>query len=266
MTGIVLKPRATLEARVDMTGITPDRLAGLSLADVEHLSVPHGGRAVALAELFFVERAPDSVLLVEIGDVRLDHLGAGMTAGEIIVEGPVGAWAGLAMSGGVMRIAGDAGDFVGAELSGGRIELAGNAGDHAGAASSGSRRGLSGGLLRIAGSVGARAGERQRGGLIVVFGDAGGGLSTDMIAGTICVHGKIGPHMGRGMKRGTVLCHKAPDLPAGFADTGTHDLIALRLLARRVAELGEMIGNATSARRLVGDLLLGGQGEVLVVA
>jgi len=266
MSGIVLRPRATFEARVDLTGITPDNLAGLSLAEVEHLSVPHGGRAIALAELFFVERAPDSVLLIEIGDERLDHVGAGMTAGEIIVEGPVGAWAGLAMSGGVLRIAGDAGDFVGAELSGGRIELAGNAGSHAGAASSGSRRGMSGGLLRIAGSVGQRAAERQRGGLIVVFGNAGEGLATDMIAGTTCVHGTVAPRMGRGMKRGTVLCHKVPELPAGFVDTGTHDLIALRLLARRVAELGEMIGAATSARRIVGDTLLGGQGEVLVVA
>ncbi|HEY9214022.1 MAG TPA: formylmethanofuran dehydrogenase subunit C, partial [Ancylobacter sp.] len=157
MSGIVLKPRASLEARVDMTGITPDRLAGLTLSDIEHLSVPHGGRSAMLVELFFVERAPDGVLVIAIGDTRLDHVGAGMTTGEIIVEGPVGAWAGLAMSGGILRIAGNAGDFVGAELSGGRIELAGNAGDHAGGASSGSRRGLSGGVLRIAGSVGARA-------------------------------------------------------------------------------------------------------------
>jgi len=265
MSGIVLKPRAALEARVDLTGITPDKLAGLSLSDIEHLTVPHGGRSAALADLFFVTRAPDGVLVIEIGDTRLDHVGGGMSAGEIIVDGPVGAWAGLAMSGGILRIAGDAGDFVGAELSGGRIELAGNAGTHAGGASSGSRRGLSGGILSIAGSVGARAAARQRGGLIVVLGEAGEGLATDMIAGTACVHGAIGPLMGRGMKRGTVLCRTVPELPAGFVDTGTHDLIALRMLSRRVAELGAMIGAATSARRLVGDTLLGGQGEVLVI-
>lgn len=264
MSGIVLKPRASLEARVDLTGITPDRLAGLSLSDIEHLAVPHGGRSVMLAELFFVEKAPDGVLVIELGDIRLDHVGAGMSAGEIIVDGPVGAWAGLAMSGGILRIAGDAGDFLGAELAGGRIELAGNAGAHAGAASSGSRRGLSGGVLRIAGSAGERAAMRQRGGLIVVLGDVGEGLATDMVAGTVCVHGAVGALMGRGMKRGTVLCREVPDLPAGFIDTGTHDLVALRLLARRVVELGEMIGQATIARRLVGDTLLGGQGEVLV--
>jgi len=265
MSGIVLRPRASLEARVDLTGIVPDKLAGLGLSEIEHLSVPHGGRSATLADLFFVSRAPDGVVVIEIGDERLDHVGAGMAAGEIFVDGPVGAWAGLAMSDGILRISGNAGDFAGAELSGGRIDIAGNAGGHAGGASSGSRRGLSGGVLRIAGSVGTRAAARQRGGLIVVLGNAGDGLATDMIAGTTCVHGTLGALTGRGMKRGTVLCRNAPELPAGFVDTGTHDLIALRLLSRRVAELGEMIGAATSARRLVGDTLLGGQGEVLVV-
>jgi formylmethanofuran dehydrogenase subunit C len=264
MSGAVLKPRAALEARVDLTGVTPDKIAGLSLPEIERLSIPTGGRAVALADIFFVERGPDGTLVIEHGDVRLDHVGAGLTAGEVLVDGPVGAWAGRGMSGGSLRIAGDAGDFLGAELSGGRIKLAGNAGSHLGGASSGSRRGMSGGVLRITGSAGPRAAERQRGGLIVIEGDAAEGLATDMIAGTVCVHGTIGPLMGRGMKRGTIFSRTVPELPAGFVDTGTQELIALGLLARRIPDLAEFIGKATTARRLVGDVLLGGQGEVLV--
>lgn len=263
---ITLKPRAPFKARADLSGLTPAALAGLSVRDVERRTVPCGGRVLPLAELFFIENSgEDGPLVIEIGDERLDGIGAGLDAGEIIVDGPAGAFAGRSMSGGVLRIAGSAGDFLGAEMSGGRIELAGNAGAKAGAATSGSRRGMSGGVLRILGAAGPRLAERQRGGLIVIAGDAGEGLATDMIAGTVAVQGSIGPLTGRGMKRGTVLCRTAPELPAGFADTGRHDLVALRLIARRVPDLTALVDGATTARRLVGDTLMGGQGEVLVV-
>jgi formylmethanofuran dehydrogenase subunit C len=85
-----------------------------------------------------------------------------------------------------------------------------------------------------------------------------------MIAGTVSVGGAIGPLLGRGMKRGTVFAKQLPSLAAGFVDTGTHDLVALRVLARRVPDLAGVLAGHTSARRLVGDTLMGGQGEVLV--
>lgn len=266
MSGVSLKPRATLEARVDLSGITPAVTCPLTLPELERLPVPYGARNVKLAELFFIEGAPEGVLLIEIGDPRLDGVGAGMQEGELIVDGVVGAWAGRGMGGGVLRISGDAGDFLGAELSGGRIELAGNAGAHAGGATSGSRRGMSAGVLKIGGNAGARAAERQRGGLVVIGGDAGEGLATDMIAGTVSVGGAVGPLMGRGMKRGTIFTKTVPALPAGFIDTGEQELVALQLMARRVPELKAVIGESVRARRLVGDTLLGGQGEVLVPA
>ncbi|MCS0501136.1 formylmethanofuran dehydrogenase subunit C [Ancylobacter mangrovi] len=266
MSGVSLKPRAPFEARVDMAGITPVVTCALTLPELERLAVPFGARSVPLAELFFIEGAPEGVLLIEIGDARLDGVGAGMDKGELIVDGPVGAWAGRGMSGGVLRIAGDAGDFLGAELSGGEISLGGNAGERVGTASSGARRGMSGGTIRIAGSVGTRAADRQRGGLIVIDGDAGEGLATDMIAGTVSVAGAIGARMGRGMRRGTIFASALPDLPAGFVDTGAHELVAVRLIARRVPELAGMLEGWESTRRIVGDTLMGGQGEVLVQA
>lgn len=266
MSGVSLKPRAAFEARADLSGLTPALACALSLRELEHRPIPYGGKAVPMGELFFIEGAPEGVLLVEIGDIRLDGVGAGMSGGELIVDGRVGAWAGFGMSGGILRISGEAGDFLGAEMSGGRIELAGNAGAYAGSASSGSRRGMSDGVLKIAGSAGERAGARQRGGLILIGGDAGEGLATGMIAGTISVAGSVGPLAGRGMKRGTLLVNALPDLPAGFADTGTHDLVALRLLARRVPDLAGVLKDITQARRLMGDTLMGGQGEVLIPA
>ncbi|QIB35136.1 formylmethanofuran dehydrogenase subunit C [Ancylobacter pratisalsi] len=267
MSGVSLKPRAPFEARVDMAGITPAVTCSLTLRELEPLAVPYGARSVPLAELFFIESAPEGVLLIEIGDARLDGVGAGMTQGELIVDGTVGAWAGRGMTGGMLRIGGDAGDFLGAELSGGRIELGGSAGAWVGTASSGSRRGMSGGTIVIAGSAGAQAAARQRGGLIVIAGDAGERLATDMIAGTVSVGGAIGPLMGRGMRRGTIFASAVPDaLPAGFIDTGAHELVAVSLMARRVPELSAMLKGWTLTRRIVGDTLMGGQGEVLVSA
>lgn len=264
MSGICLKPRAPFDVRVDLAGLTPASLSPLSLREVERLPVAFGTHRVSLADIFFVEGAPDGLLLIEIGDPRLDGIGAGMDAGEIIVDGMVGAWAGRGMSGGVLRISGDAGDYLGAELSGGRIKLAGHSGTHAGAASSGARRGMSGGVLWIGGNAGARAAERQRGGLMLIGGDVGEGLASDMIAGTVSVSGHIGPMAGRGMKRGTVLAGSVPQLPAGFVDTGIHDLVAIPLMARRVPDLAPVLGEWKLVRRFVGDTLMGGQGEVLV--
>ncbi|GAB4067740.1 hypothetical protein GCM10028812_22490 [Ancylobacter sonchi] len=123
---------------------------------------------------------------------------------------------------------------------------------------------MAGGVVAIGGSAGIRAGERQRGGLILVGGDVGDEAATDMIAGTLAVAGRFGTGTGRGMKRGTLLARAVPDLAEGFADTGTHDLVALRLMARRVPDLAALIGSAVTARRLVGDRLQGGLGEVLV--
>lgn len=247
---ITLKPRGPLAARIDLSGVTPAALSVLGRREMDYFEVPHGGRSEALAELFFIEGGGEGPLVIEPGDSRLDGVGAGLDGGEIIVDGDVGAAAGRGMSGGVLRIAGRAGDFLGAELSGGRVEVKGDAGAHAGAATSGSRRGMSGGVLRIHGSAGDRLGERQRGGLIVVGGDAGAGMATDMIAGTIAVEGAIGALAGRGMKRGTVFARTAPALPAGFIDTGSHDLVALRLMARRVKDLASLLDGVTSARRI----------------
>ncbi|MBS7544908.1 formylmethanofuran dehydrogenase subunit C [Ancylobacter oerskovii] len=262
---VVLRLKAPLAARLDLEGLTPAALAGKAPAEVEAIALPHGGRSVALGELFAIRAGTEGRLVLEGGDARLDGVGAGLAAGEILVEGDVGAHAGRGMAGGVLRIGGHAGDELAAGLTGGRIEIDGNAGARAGAAPSGARRGMAGGVVLIRGHAGERAGERQRGGLILIEGDAGAEAATDMIAGTLAVGGRFAPGAGRGMKRGTLIARATPDLAEGFADTGTHDLVALRLIARRVPDLAGLIAAAVRARRLVGDRLQGGLGEVLVL-
>ena len=265
--GFRLALKAAPPARVDMTGLTPDRLAGLDAGAVARLTVFVGATAVALGDVFAISGGPGECLILE-GHPRLDNVGAGMAAGHLLVEGPVGALAGAGMSVGHLSIRGDAGDDLGAGLAGGCIDVAGTAGARLAGALPGERRGMSGGTVRVTGQVGPQACERMRGGLVLIAGSAGAGAAQRMIAGTLAVKGELGPDAGIGMKRGTLLLDKAPELlSAGFGDAGEHDLVFLALLARRRPEVATLFGGPLSsrARRLVGDRLVGGQGEMLVL-
>ncbi|WP_454918675.1 formylmethanofuran dehydrogenase subunit C [Xanthobacter sediminis] len=267
MSGYRLKLIAPLEARLDFSGITPAALAGLGAGHVARKDVFLGTRRVALGELFEVSEAASAALVVS-GDPRLDFVGADLAEGEILVEGPVGALAGARMAGGRLVVRGDAGDSLAAGLTGGRIEVSGHAGARLGCALPGERLGMRGGVVHVAGDAGPGLAERLRGGLVLVGGDAGAGSATDLIAGTVAVAGRLGPDAGRGMRRGTLLLAQAPEAPApGFVDTGSHDLVALLLLARRVPELAALFGGGLSgrARRLAGNRLVGGEGEILLL-
>lgn len=267
MSGYRLKLRAPLDARLDLSGITPAALADLSPDEVARKDVFLGAQRVALGAVFEVTTGASEALVVS-GDPRLDCVGADLAGGEILVEGPVGAQAGARMTGGRLVVRGDAGDGLAAGLVAGRIEVSGSAGARLGSALPGERLGMRGGLVQVAGGVGAGLGERLRGGLVLVAGDAGPGAATDLIAGTVAVAGRLGPDAGRGMRRGSLLLGQAPDgLAPGFVDTGSHDLVALLLLARRVPELAALFGGGLSgrARRLAGNRLVGGEGEILLL-
>ncbi|QTL02513.1 formylmethanofuran dehydrogenase subunit C [Aquabacter sp. L1I39] len=265
--GFRLALKAAPPARVDMTGITPDRLAGLDAGAVARLTVFVGASAVALGDVFSLSGAPGAGLTLE-GHDRLDNVGAGMAGGHLLAEGPVGALAGAGMVEGHLKILGNAGDDVGAGLAGGHIEIGGSTGARLAGALPGERRGMTGGTVRVAGDVGPQACVRLRGGLVLIAGSAGAGAAQRMIAGTMAVKGALGPEAGVGMKRGTLVLEQPPELlGVGFGDAGEHDLIFLSLLARRMPEVADLFGGSLSgrARRLVGDRLVGGQGEVLVL-
>lgn len=265
--GYRLVLRVPLAARLDLSGVGPASLGALAPGEVAAHRVPFGAGVAPLGDLFTVEEGAPGVLVLS-GDARLDGVGAGLEAGEIHVEGPVGVRAGAGMSGGLLRIQGPAGDSLAAGLSGGRIEVAGDAGADVGGALPGERRGMTGGTVFIAGSVGPRLGGRLRGGLVLVAGDAGPRAAEGLIAGTLAVAGRLGPGAGRGMRRGTLILAAPPEAPAsGFVEAGPQDFVMLALLARRAPELAALFGGRLPRRavRLVGDRLAGGQGEMLVL-
>ena len=108
-------------ARVDLSPLTAQPLAGRSAAEIAAISLVVGNRRVRLDELFRITGTPGEALEIAGGDDRLDRIGAGLAGGRIVVEGDAGAYLGQRMTGGSITVSGHAGAFA-AEF----VEGAGN--------------------------------------------------------------------------------------------------------------------------------------------
>jgi formylmethanofuran dehydrogenase subunit C len=244
MTALILTLREPAQFDLDVSAVTPDRLAGV---DIKAVALPGGRR---LGELFDVTGDDSQNIVIRNSGEHLTHIGAGMRDGVLTVEGNCGAYAGQGMRGGTLIIKGNAGDFAGAAVAG-------------------SRQGMRGGIIAIHGNAGDRAGERMRRGLMLIGGDAGAYCGANMLAGTIVVSGQVGPMPGFLLKRGSLLLSHTPNpLPATFQDSGEHALLFLTLLEKRLKREGERLSNflpfGRTVRRYCGDMACGGTGEMLV--
>ena len=236
-------------ARVLAAPLIPERLRGLDVSEVSALEVRCGGDEVAVGDLFEVAGAGAEEELVLAGDLRrFDGIGAGMSNGEIVVRGDVGAWAGAEMSGGLFRIYGDAGARLGAAYPG-------------------ARAGMTGGEIVVTGNAGEEAGAGMRRGLIAVGGRTGSGAGLRMLAGTVIALGGIGAEAGLGNKRGSLVSGRAIEpLPIYAFATRFHPP-ALRLQLRRVRELGLSVDEALlrgAWARWSGDRTELTRGEILI--
>ena len=253
---------------VEAECLTPDQLAGKSLAEIQALPVQHGNAQVPLAEFFEVSgSADDGELLIEGDCGRVKLIGIEMTSGRITVRGNVGMHLGAEMRGGVIEVYGNTGDWVGAEMRGGRIHVHGDAGHLAGAAYRGSRHGMRGGVLLIDGKAGNEIGATMRRGLIAIGGDVGEFAGVGMIAGSVFVFGLPGLRTGAGMKRGTVaLFGPPPQLLPTFRFSCVYQPVFMRFYLQKLAGWGfaaaarHLLG---SYRRYCGDRVALGKGEVL---
>jgi formylmethanofuran dehydrogenase subunit C len=257
--------------RVDLRGITPAALAGLSIADVKRLPLGYGNSTLPLAELFSVTSSAGNDVLVFEGDLsRFDRVGWQMAGGRIQVEGSVGHYAGGCMSAGELVINGHAGLLAACEMAGGTLTIEGNVDDFAASTLPGSMDGMRGGRLVVKGNAGARFGDRMRRGTALVFGDAGDFLASRMVAGTIAVGGRVGAHPAYGMRRGSVVFATAEPLPAQLATfvpaLASADVF-WQLLARDLAARGAPFARLASQPmvRFLGDLGAGGKGELIFV-
>lgn len=268
---LVIANSRTDRVAVDFAGVTPDGLAPLSLDGVRKTRVRHGNRDAELGELFQVGGTPGDASWRLAGDFSAVHsLGAGMAAGEIHADGPVGRHAGAAMRGGRIDVRGDAGDWLGAEMQGGVIRVHGDAGDFVGSAYRGGRRGMTGGTILVDGDAGDEVGARMRRGLIAVAGAAGAWLGMRMLGGTILVFGPCGGGPGAAMRRGTiaVLGGEPPLLLPTYRLACRAPLPMLRLVGQQLRRESFAIDRLPRLALPValhhGDLLELGRGEILL--
>jgi formylmethanofuran dehydrogenase subunit C len=255
--------------RLDLSALVPQRLAGLSEADIEKIELQTTRRRVAVGDVFRLRMGEAGNIRIEGACDRLDRIGQEMTDGEIVVDGDAGARAGRLMKGGRLVIRGGAGPWAASGMKGGTIEISGDAGDRLGGPVAGETAGMRGGTVLVHGRAGERAGDRLRRGTIVVEGGAGAYAGSRMIAGTLVVLGRTGPLPGYLMKRGTmVLGDRSDEMSPTFVDCGVHDLVALRLMAGFVGGLSVRAGKLLRRplRRLAGDMATVGKGEIFLRA
>jgi formylmethanofuran dehydrogenase subunit C len=264
-----LRVRMAPTTDVDCGGLTVDALAGRPAAEVAALPLLVGGRLATVGDIFEVSGTDASQMMFEGTTRHFHRIGASATTGSIRVEGDAGDHLGLQLRGGEISITGNAGDFAACEMRNGRVTVEGSVGDFAGAPLPGNKKGMSGGMLVVRGSTGDRLADQLRRGQILVAGNAGDYTASRMIAGTVLVLGSVGSHCGHGMRRGTLIVRHRPDLPATFADCGTHTLAFLPLLMASWRDAGPPFAalpvNAR-VQRWMGDAGGGGKGEVLVWA
>ncbi len=265
---LLLRYRGSTTIPIEAECLTPDNVAGKSLAEVAALLVQHGNAEVALAEFFALSGdAGDGEIRIEGDCSRVKWIGAGMTRGRVTVHGNAGMHLGAEMAGGELVVYGNVGDWAGAEMRGGRLHIHGDAGHLAGAAYRGSRHGMRGGVLLVDGKAGNEVGGTMRRGLIAVGGDTGDFPGVSMVAGSVFVFGQPGVRPGAGMKRGSlVFCGGQPALLPTFKYDCAYRPPFLRLYLRQFRAWGFAVRDEYlegTYRRYSGDLVALGKGEVL---
>ena len=255
--------------RIDLSPLTADKLAGRSRKEIELITLQCGTRKIPAAEIFRIKGDDAANIIFADACDKLDHIGAAMTGGRIVIDGDAGAYMAFQMRGGEILLSGNAGTYAACEMKQGQLTIGGNAGDFLAAALPGNQRGMSGGTIIVRGNAGDRVGDHMRRGAVLIEGSAGDYCAARMTAGTIAVLGQCGILPGYAMKRGTLLLRKMPEkLPATFNDCGAHVFGFLPMLAASWKIHGGKIARLPKAKspmqRYMGDLANDGKGEILV--
>ena len=260
------KPEFTLDVSV----LTPDKLAKKNRTQIKSLKLDYGTKKVAVADLFSITGNDPNNIEIHKSSDRVICVGKGISHGTIEVKGNVGDLLGQHMKGGHIKINGNTGSWTGNGMSGGRIDITGNAGHHVGAGKPGDAFGMNEGFINIKGSAGDRVGDRMRRGIITIHGKAGDYCGSRMHAGTILVLDKAGKNVGTGMRRGTIILSKKPKhIVATFKSNGNLKMQFLRLLFTQFVAMGKEFAKFKNfdpeVHRFSGDLARNGKGEILIL-
>jgi formylmethanofuran dehydrogenase subunit C len=264
---LVFALRAAPSQRLDLSPLIPQNLGARTVLEIERIELQTTRERVTVGDVFRVRDGDRFAIVIEGGNARFDRVGMALSAGDIIVEGDVGAEAGRLMTGGRLTVRGNTGVFAASGMKGGTLEIFGDADERLGGPLSGETIGMSGGLAHVRGNAGPRAGDRLRRGAILIDGRAGAYAGSRMIAGTLAIGEEADEMPGYLMDRGTILLGRgAKLLSPTFGDCGEHDLVAARLLADYFATASAKLARLfrRPLRRLAGDLAALGKGEILL--
>jgi formylmethanofuran dehydrogenase subunit C len=252
--------------RVDLSALTPDRLAGKPLAEIEKIEIGTTRASTRVGDIFKLAEGDLKNVRYEGGSSRFDLVGAKLLPDFALhVEGDVGAQLGRLAKGGRISVSGSAGAHAASGNVGAHIEIKGDAGDFLAAPLAGELAGMSGGRVVVRGKAGARAGDRLRRGILIIEGQAGEDLGARLIAGTIIALGKTSGRVGYLNKRGSLVLGQRPDLSPTYLDCGPQELTFARLFARSL-KADSAAASALLAgrlRRFGGDTAVYGKGEIL---
>lgn len=267
MTGCTLRLREPPAVPLDLSPLSPERVAGASASAIAAITLRYGNRSIPAGELFAIRGGAhaDDILVFEGTTSLCDRIGAGLARGRIRVLGDAGAEVGLGLRGGTIEVEGRVGVLAAAEARGGLLHVRGDAGERLAGALPGSG-GAAGVTVLVEGRAGPRAGEAMRRGLVILLGGCGDHVGLGLRGGSVIVAGPYGLRPGPGMRRGSILLLEGAVEPGPtFADAGVHELLWLAVLRRHLTGLGlPGLLPPRPVRRLVGDLADLGKGELLL--
>jgi glutamate synthase domain-containing protein 3 len=136
---------------------------------------------------------------VEVRNAKQIHgLAAGLTAGQVVIEGDAGDYVGALNAGARVHIRGNAGRYLADNMTAGEVLVDGGAGDGAGPY-------CYGGTIVIRGDAGDFTAVMNKGATIIVDGNVGDEVATYMLGGDVIVLGDAGKNFGNYLIRGNLF-------------------------------------------------------------
>lgn len=238
--------------------LIPDFIYGWELEDFEKYQVPVGNKRFPLTDYYDITvegeaESPSDVKIIMNGDSsRVKYVGSKMSAGEIVINGPVDLQCGAEMAGGKITVNGSAESYAGREMAGGELIINGDVREFCGSAYIGDWRGMKGGKITVNGNAGKQLGECLTGGEIHVTGDCDILAGIHMTKGFIQIDGDVTRWPGGQMKNGDILINgKLGRLLEGFEEEG-------------VVANPEIAGKSFNGKyiKYVGDIAINGKGRL----
>ena len=161
MTAVTFTLKLIPAFKLDCSYLTPNGLAGLSIAQINNLSLKNSKNSPKVADFFVVSGVVSENIIFKNSTSQLDYIGHKMSHGQITIEGDCGDFVGRQMQGGSIICSGNAGDRVGDQMRRGLILIDGNAGDYLGSR-------MVAGTIGVYGRVGQYAGFGMKRGTILL--------------------------------------------------------------------------------------------------